>query len=626
MQNYSWVPFRLLDGDLLRILKLRRSVDMLMQSGDLNRFVKVEGNSSGRYSLYYMPPEYGLKEVLACYTDDEVEALIFLDHGVCSAGNFSDRKTPKPTTSTETDNSIPAKDVMEALNRAAELDEGTFSRVINKIRRATLDEHDPNNRKLYNFVDRFKKEFGIKAETKNAGYGYLHDGDNEVRNYRMYLNCDSEVTKQFFIDGKAYKGLKPEYASRFTMNGASNYKPNDAMSDGEIQVEIGLDTIYFDLHVIIDSRTAENDRVRAQRRFNKAYELDEASSDFIKIGNKVYPKDMSTYDADATEKEIADKAKRQYEQDKQAEAEAKRKAMWQNSRDFFEQHGEDIALIRDTMQELIRRRFHGMPAVHLDNLLNYVMKCTTRTLTKMHYHLSSEYNQHNEKMLELVKGIDDRYVAYRGSEELVVGKTYSIGYLDSTFIYIGADAKDAYFFEDYQSVFANIDHSLSIDRFSSGGNEGISVVDRSETEELNLSFEQIFRDYVPSSGNSPVLGGELVRAWNRVLYRYFNDGDMLSDEEPYGGILPGAHFVQRNVSDRHIVDMIQRMYSAEDKEYADLLHKVKDALTDYINKNPQLLKVQNKKDYLDESLTDSVDNKKQTDTDEEDGFIPDDEM
>lgn len=166
-------------------------------------------------------------------------------------------------------------DVMEALDRADELDEGTFSRVINKIRRATLDEHDPNNRKLYNFIDRFKKEFGIKAETKNAGYGYLRDGDNEVRNYRMYLNCDSEVTKQFFIDGKAYKGLKPEYASRFTMNGASNYKPNDAMSDGEIQVEISLDTIYFDLHVVMNAAKAEKNRETYNKRFAKAYELDD---------------------------------------------------------------------------------------------------------------------------------------------------------------------------------------------------------------------------------------------------------------------------------------------------------------------------------------------------------------
>lgn len=179
------------------------------------------------------------------------------------------------TTSTTEDEFIPEDTVMEALDRADELDEGTFSRVVNKIRRATLDEHDPNQRKLYNFVDRFKKEFGIKTETRNAGYGYQQDGNVEVRNYRVYLDCGSEETKLFFIDGKAYKGLKPEYADRFTMNGASNYKSNHDMSDGEIQVEIGLDRIYFDLHVVMDATKAERSREKYNKRFAKAYELDD---------------------------------------------------------------------------------------------------------------------------------------------------------------------------------------------------------------------------------------------------------------------------------------------------------------------------------------------------------------
>lgn len=163
------------------------------------------------------------------------------------------------------------------IKESKSIEEGTFSRVINKIRRATLDENDPNNRKLYNFIDKFKKEFDIKCETHNAGYGYLPDGDTEVRDYHMYLECGPEMTKQFFIDGKAYKGLKPEYADRFTMSGAKNYKPNYAMSNGEIQVEIDPKIIHFYLHVIMDSEKANKDRDKFQKRFDKAYKTESKS-------------------------------------------------------------------------------------------------------------------------------------------------------------------------------------------------------------------------------------------------------------------------------------------------------------------------------------------------------------
>lgn len=255
--------------------KLTKTLEFKQKVSDVKKAIKnafgcnpYERKNSAKYTLlkFWADSEVDmskLENVISMFSDVSAKQLTRREFNV----------TIYPDTEPEFEFS---DDLMEALNKAGELDEGTFSRVINKVRRATLDEHDPNNRKLYNFVDRFKKEFGIKAETKNAGYGYLRgDGDSEVRNYRMYLNCDSEVTKQFFIDGKAYKGLKPEYASRFTMNGASNYKPNHDMSDGEIQVEIGLDRIYFDLHVVMDATKAERSREKYNKRFAKAYELDD---------------------------------------------------------------------------------------------------------------------------------------------------------------------------------------------------------------------------------------------------------------------------------------------------------------------------------------------------------------
>lgn len=167
-----------------------------------------------------------------------------------------------------------------ALDESKSINEGTFSRVINKIRKATLDEYDPNNRKLYNFIDKFKKEFNIDAKIHNAGYGYIKEGDKEIRNYRAYIECSYDKLRDFFIDGIIKSNnLKPEYTDRFTLNGDRTYKTSSEMDNNEIQVEIspGNETIYFDLHVIMDSDKAERQREKSANRLNKAYKNESKS-------------------------------------------------------------------------------------------------------------------------------------------------------------------------------------------------------------------------------------------------------------------------------------------------------------------------------------------------------------
>lgn len=38
--------------------------------------------------------------------------------------------------------------------------------------------------------------------------------------------------------------------------------------------------------------------------------------------------------------------------------------------------------------------------------------------------------------------------------------------------------------------------------------------------------EELFEELVPASGNAPTLAGEILRAVNRIEYRYWNDGDI----------------------------------------------------------------------------------------------------
>ena len=52
-------------------------------------------------------------------------------------------------------------------------------------------------------------------------------------------------------------------------------------------------------------------------------------------------------------------------------------------------------------------------------------------------------------------------------------------------------------------------------------------------DELDRQFFNDLRDkYVPASGAAETVGGEIIRAMDRIIYRYWNDGDKVG--EGYG--------------------------------------------------------------------------------------------
>ncbi len=48
-----------------------------------------------------------------------------------------------------------------------------------------------------------------------------------------------------------------------------------------------------------------------------------------------------------------------------------------------------------------------------------------------------------------------------------------------------------------------------------------------------------FTKLVPDMGKADTLEGELVRAWNRMAYRHYNDGDSIYEED--GNTANGAY-------------------------------------------------------------------------------------
>lgn len=63
------------------------------------------------------------------------------------------------------------------------------------------------------------------------------------------------------------------------------------------------------------------------------------------------------------------------------------------------------------------------------------------------------------------------------------------------------------------------------------------------TPEQDEKWEQFWDKYVPGCGKADSLGGEVIRAMARIIYRFYNDGDMV-------GIGYGNETV--NSSDRYL--------------------------------------------------------------------------
>lgn len=102
-------------------------------------------------------------------------------------------------------------------------------------------------------------------------------------------------------------------------------------------------------------------------------------------------------------------------------------------------------------------------------------------------------------------------------------------------------------------------------------------------------------EYVPAEGKCDSVGGEIMRAMSRIVYRYYNDGDTVDE---YGGseynLCKGAmFFLLDNVPGfKPLCGYQGDMY---EEQICDRLKFV----FDYLNNHQELFSTPNNEDYLD---------------------------
>lgn len=91
-------------------------------------------------------------------------------------------------------------------------------------------------------------------------------------------------------------------------------------------------------------------------------------------------------------------------------------------------------------------------------------------------------------------------------------------------------------------------------------------------------FDQMHNEYVPKSGIAPTVGGELLRAMMRILYRAYNDGDMIGDGQNHGQVESSMAYIFNCIEYYLCQYDAKRLYFAE-ISFLDLLEDIKAAKT-----------------------------------------------
>ena len=116
-----------------------------------------------------------------------------------------------------------------------------------------------------------------------------------------------------------------------------------------------------------------------------------------------------------------------------------------------------------------------------------------------------------------------------------------------------------------------------------------------EQKAIDAKMSELFRKYVPMSGNCDTVGGEIVRAMSRIGYRYYNDGDMAHIGYGRKTVNPACRYL----ANRHNLKL--RIWDdwVSEAEYDYTMYvDFKDILA-HLDEHPELFEEKNDEDYLD---------------------------
>lgn len=110
-----------------------------------------------------------------------------------------------------------------------------------------------------------------------------------------------------------------------------------------------------------------------------------------------------------------------------------------------------------------------------------------------------------------------------------------------------------------------------------------------EIKNLDAKFQKFFNDLVGWEGPSETLEGEIVRAVSRIVYRYYNDGDVYY--EGYGCTTVGPCHAFLTSDKCPLKEELKEVFDKaeyNDSLYESMLYTIVEIVLSYLEKNSTL--------------------------------------
>lgn len=113
----------------------------------------------------------------------------------------------------------------------------------------------------------------------------------------------------------------------------------------------------------------------------------------------------------------------------------------------------------------------------------------------------------------------------------------------------------------------------------------------------NATHDEMYNRYVPARGKADTLGGEILRAINRIVYKFYNDGDTVARyySSDYNHSYGAEKFLEKHVPGYEPM----RDIMCNDEHFEEAAAGNLKRIVDYLRNNPALFEVENYEDFLD---------------------------
>ena len=121
----------------------------------------------------------------------------------------------------------------------------------------------------------------------------------------------------------------------------------------------------------------------------------------------------------------------------------------------------------------------------------------------------------------------------------------------------------------------------------------MNILDNAAVKELG----DLFSELVPIKGAAESVAGEIIRAAERIMYRWYNDGDMLGIGYGNETCNPAARYLEKMCEGTDVSAAVKALWGlGDDDMYEKGLAVLAESVLGYIKDRPELVKMKNTDD------------------------------